>query len=320
MILTNVLKNNDVIGIIGTAKNVGKTTVLNECISINKDIAITSIGLDGEEVDQITSLHKPKIKVYKGMVCATAIDTLKSIKENYEVLEHTSISSALGDIVVIKVLKPFNILLAGPANKTGLTTVINILKKYKQKILVDGALYRRSHLGTSCDAIILCVGAVMNSDINQVVLITSMIVDLYQIRRFEQLLNYDFSTSFIQNDLEVITVNHKEDVFSYINTYTKLLYIKGAVTNNVINQLVVHRNELYGKILIVDNPASFICDYDKLQYLKQLKLQLFTLDTTAIKLVCYNPTSIYHYHFDNDEMKLKLTNKINIDVINVLNR
>jgi molybdopterin-guanine dinucleotide biosynthesis protein len=53
------------LGVLGTAKNTGKTTTLNallKCLS-EKLLALTSIGFDGEDLDHITCLPKPNVFV-----------------------------------------------------------------------------------------------------------------------------------------------------------------------------------------------------------------------------------------------------------------
>ncbi|MBU4562316.1 hypothetical protein KKB17_02785, partial [bacterium] len=54
-----------VLGILGTAKNTGKTTTTSALLEIannkNLSVGITSIGYDGEDIDNITGLPKPRI-------------------------------------------------------------------------------------------------------------------------------------------------------------------------------------------------------------------------------------------------------------------
>ena len=63
------------LSIVGLEKNTGKTVCLNYILSqlknSNKQIAITSIGIDGENRDQVTHTHKPEIEVYEGMLFVT---------------------------------------------------------------------------------------------------------------------------------------------------------------------------------------------------------------------------------------------------------
>jgi len=58
-----------IVGIAGTAKNTGKTTttsaILDELYNMEIPIGLTSIGYDGEEIDNITRLPKPRLFVRK---------------------------------------------------------------------------------------------------------------------------------------------------------------------------------------------------------------------------------------------------------------
>ena len=52
------------LSIVGMDKNTGKTVCLNYVLSRLKDLgvktAVTSIGIDGERVDQVFGSHKPR--------------------------------------------------------------------------------------------------------------------------------------------------------------------------------------------------------------------------------------------------------------------
>ena len=59
-----------VLGILGTSKNTGKTTTTSALLEIannkNLSVGITSIGYDGEDIDNITGLPKPRIFAKRG--------------------------------------------------------------------------------------------------------------------------------------------------------------------------------------------------------------------------------------------------------------
>ena len=62
-LILDAIKKYKVISIIGSSKNVSKTTSLNHIIKLLKNkytIGVTSIGRDGEPYDAITELPKPK--------------------------------------------------------------------------------------------------------------------------------------------------------------------------------------------------------------------------------------------------------------------
>jgi molybdopterin-guanine dinucleotide biosynthesis protein len=64
------------LGIAGTAKNTGKTTataaIIQELRTRGVGFYLTSIGYDGENIDNVTGLPKPKLRVEPGDVVATA--------------------------------------------------------------------------------------------------------------------------------------------------------------------------------------------------------------------------------------------------------
>ncbi|HOK71539.1 MAG TPA: hypothetical protein PLM83_08815, partial [Bacillota bacterium] len=68
------------VGIVGLAKNCGKTTVLNRMIrqatSNGITVGVTSGGRDGELYDAITGLPKPPIYLPAGSLVALAESTI----------------------------------------------------------------------------------------------------------------------------------------------------------------------------------------------------------------------------------------------------
>ncbi|MGE5542148.1 MAG: hypothetical protein ACM3WT_03850, partial [Bacillota bacterium] len=70
------------VGVAGTAKNTGKTTTLmgamRECQERGRLVRLTSIGYDGEDVDNVTGLPKPRIYCDRGTMFATASECLKA--------------------------------------------------------------------------------------------------------------------------------------------------------------------------------------------------------------------------------------------------
>ena len=64
------------IAVIGLAKNSGKTVTLNAIIkgaqASGISVGVASAGRDGEKLDALTGLPKPKIALQKGTLVATA--------------------------------------------------------------------------------------------------------------------------------------------------------------------------------------------------------------------------------------------------------
>ena len=62
--------------IVGLEKNTGKTECLNYVLKrlehSGKQLAVTSIGIDGEGTDQVTLTQKPEIELYNDVIFVTS--------------------------------------------------------------------------------------------------------------------------------------------------------------------------------------------------------------------------------------------------------
>ncbi|MBQ2490964.1 MAG: hypothetical protein II539_04640, partial [Muribaculaceae bacterium] len=72
----NEILNYSSLSIVGLEKNTGKTECLKYVLKRmpvdSRRIAVTSIGIDGETVDQVTRTQKPEIVLPQGMFFATS--------------------------------------------------------------------------------------------------------------------------------------------------------------------------------------------------------------------------------------------------------
>lgn len=166
MIKTPALKT---IGIVGTAKNTGKTTALialaGALEAARKKVALTSIGYDGEAVDSLTLLPKPRIDLPAGALVATAERCLENARLKADLTERTGISTALGEVLILRVTAPGRMVVAGPNQREGLAQVISMLEEAGSDIvLVDGAMARIAPMAAA-DGIIFTTGAARSTDL-----------------------------------------------------------------------------------------------------------------------------------------------------------
>ncbi len=140
--------NNPVaIGVVGTAKNTGKTTTLSYLMEYahrsGRNMAVTGIGYDGEEIDNITMLPKSRLYLHKGTILTTAEMCLKRSPVEYRIILRTGISTALGELLIVEVTKSGYIVVAGPNKAASLSTVLDHIKKLKRDVVfVDGSINR----------------------------------------------------------------------------------------------------------------------------------------------------------------------------------
>ena len=113
-----------IIGTAGTAKNTGKTTtniaILRELFKTDISIGLTSIGYDGEDIDNITGLPKPRLLLKEGTIVATSEKCLHGSTAQFDVIKSTNISTPLGKIIIAQVIKKGLVIIAGPNKSTEL--------------------------------------------------------------------------------------------------------------------------------------------------------------------------------------------------------
>jgi hypothetical protein len=330
--IKNSIEKHKVISIIGISKNAGKTTVMNKIIDIYKKraICITSIGLDGEKVDNITNKDKPRIKVYPGMLVLTAIKSLKETTAKYRVLELTSIRSALGKIVLIEITEPGLVLLAGPTSKNSIKKSLQMIQKYNPFItLIDGALFRKSIASADVsDAVIFVTGASYSENMNVIVNDTKHMVDQLMKKNMklpkkftekmdENVISYDENNKCFQSYNDSLIFN-ENNIAPLISGGNILLYLPGALTDRLTDVILKNRNQFNKLNIIIKDSSFLLISPENWEKLKIIGVKVNVLNPIEILFVAYNPTSPYFYEFDNLEFKSKLREKLNILLVNVM--
>lgn len=187
-----------VVGVAGTAKNTGKTTttsaLLDEALDRNLNIGLTSIGYDGEEVDNITGLPKPRLTLKKGSIVATARKCLLSSTAKFEVIESTDIMTPLGRLYIVEIVQGGLVVIAGPNKSVELRRILGMMKKLARcdLIVVDGALNRIAPM-VETDGIILATGASKNTDIVDLVAETRALNEIFSLDQTDEDIKSIFS-------------------------------------------------------------------------------------------------------------------------------
>ena len=162
-----------VIGFAGTAKNTGKTTTASKVLSSLRNqgarIAVTSIGYDGENIDNVTGLPKPLYYLKSGDIIATASQCLKPASaSSYKIIYETDVQTILGAIQVVEIIQPNTYTLAGPNRRSDLEIVLEILLQNQvDYTLIDGALNRIVPM-ICADGLVISTGASFDDQINNI--------------------------------------------------------------------------------------------------------------------------------------------------------
>lgn len=311
----------------GNSKNAGKTTVINSVLQgLNTSkIAITSIGFDGEQYDQVNFMEKPRILVKPGYIVVTAENTLEHFEAEYKVLEKTDISTSIGHVFVCEIKTCGNALIAGPSTNNGMSKMIKILEKYDLKhILIDGAFSRQIFAKIS-NATILIIGANFHRNIDEVVDNAESIISKFKLKKppFQSDFLSEIDNITLVNDvdnykkLEVNTALKNTANFSWDQSEKyRFLYLPKSLTNILVENLISIRNHFHSDI-IVNSPLNIQLSKKNLSNLWKLKNKIYTLNPVNLIAVCYNPFSPKGYEFNDDEFKAKLEHRIDMNVYNV---
>ncbi len=159
------------LGIAGTAKNTGKTTttaaICQELRMRGIPLSITSIGYDGENIDNITGLPKPKLWVEPGDIIATAEKCFKNCTAGFRILEETKIDTPLGRVRIAEVKRAGLAVTAGPNKSADVKSVAAMLRQIGPGVVIfDGALNRIAPLAET-EGFILATGAAKTKNIIQ---------------------------------------------------------------------------------------------------------------------------------------------------------
>jgi hypothetical protein len=200
------VNNAPVIGIAGTAKNTGKTTTLNlllaESARRSLVVCVTGIGYDGEEIDNITLLPKPRIHLLPGTIAATSERCLQENDRQIEIIERTGLRTPLGEILIIRVKKDCTLVIAGPNKRNDLAALIELLRKYPSSaIVVDGSLNRISPMSV-VDRVIITSGGSRSAD--------SMVI-AEELQAIESIFSYPVIASVISSDHPVRSIPYLLD-------------------------------------------------------------------------------------------------------------
>jgi hypothetical protein len=325
------------ISIIGTAKNVGKTTTLNYMINVAKNkykLGLTSIGRDGESKDEIFSTPKPRIYVEKGTIIATAKQCIFNSDITKEILVATNLNTPLGEILIIRALSDGFVELAGPSKNVELLKIKKILYDLNcDLVFIDGAVNRKSYAAPIVtDATILATGAAFSHDIEKVVDHTSHLVNLLTLESENDLQIISLSKEIFKvGTIGIISPNLKMKIIDDINARDALknikkellvdfpnIVVKGIVSDNFIEELMNYANTYNRIVLLVEDSTKLFISRDVLSRFQKSGGILKVAYPIKIVGVTINPKSLNGDGFSNDKFLKLLKQNIQIPVFNLL--
>ena len=251
-VFDEILANRSV-SVVGMAKNTGKTEclryILAGCAVRGHVAGVTSIGIDGESLDQVTGTEKPEIVLDEGTLFVTAENFYRERRLTSEILDIGNTQTALGRLVVARAVTTGKAILAGPTATGQVRGVIRQLHDLGAKtVFVDGALSRKS-LGSPAvtDAMVLATGAALSPNLPELVRKTRFVYDLLKLPAFEsplvsEMLEIESGIRAVTDDGRLVDLGissafllekNKSRLFEQGTT----LFVSGAVGDNLFDFL-----------------------------------------------------------------------------------
>ena len=171
--------------VIGTAKNVGKTTTIDALLRVADDrgaiVGLTSIGRDGEAFDAVDGQPKPRLFLQRRTIVATARDLLPHPRVREMLGEGAR--SALGPIAFFRLREPMFVEIAGaPLARDVRATIARLAEYGGDPVLVDGAIDRIAAIAGGDDAVIVATGAALGGTSAEVIAQTASLTARLRLR------------------------------------------------------------------------------------------------------------------------------------------
>lgn len=319
------------LSIVGLEKNTGKTVCLNYILhrmnELGVHVGVTSIGVDGEQVDAVFATAKPEITLYEGTHFITS-EQHYTKRQLVSILEHVdSRRTALGPLVTARVLVRGKALLSGAATTGVLKSQIEQLDSMGVGIsIVDGALSRLSLASpTVTDAMILATGAAVSANVKQLVAKTKFLHNLICLNEVsselrDTLNNIESGIWAIDSEQQPHDLNIRS-AFLIGNTdnkmfaYGKTFFAAGAISDRLLKILVAKERDI--TLITRDFTKLFITPEAYVEFTRRGG-RLLVLQRSRLIAVTLNPTSPQGFLLDSKSTCEALSDALQTPVYDVM--
>lgn len=327
--VNDILKHRS-LSIVGLEKNTGKTVCLNYILhrlnELGVSVGVTSIGVDGEQVDAVFATAKPEIVLYEGTRFITSEQHYMK-RQVVSVLEHVdSRRTSLGPLVTARVLVPGKVLLSGAATTAALREQMQMLDSMGCNIsIVDGALSRLSLASpTVTEAMILATGAAVSANVKQLIAKTRFQYNLICLDEVAPSLRDNLSTieSGIwalddenqAHDLGIASVFLIDRSEGDILRFGKRLFVAGAVSDRLLKTLSAKGG---GITLIARDFTKLFLTPETYNAYVRAGNRLMVLQRSKLIAITLNPTSPQGFLLDSKSTCAALSDALQTPVYDV---
>ena len=300
------------LSIVGLEKNTGKTVCLNYILhrmnELGIHVGVTSIGVDGEQVDSVFATAKPEITLYEGTHFITSEQHYlrRQLVSSLEAVD--SRRTALGPLVTARVLLRGKVLLSGAATTGVLRQQIEQLDSMGVRLsIVDGALSRLSLASpTVTDAMILATGAAVSANLKQLVAKTKFLFDLINIEEVDPALREPLNNiesgiwavddDGVAHDLGIASAFLIGQAEGDLLRFGHRFFASGAVSDRLLRTLAQKDKDI---TLIARDFTKLFITPEALSDFRRRGGRLLVLQRSRLLAVTLNPTSPQGFLLDS---------------------
>lgn len=326
----DILKHRS-LSIVGLEKNTGKTVCLNYILrrlnEMHVSVGVTSIGVDGEQVDSVFATAKPEIILYEGSCFITSEQHYlkRQLVSQLEAVD--SRRTALGPLVTARVLVRGKALLSGAATTGILRTHIEQLGNMGVDLtIVDGALSRLSLASpTVTDAMVLATGAAVSANVKQLVSKTKFLYNLICLDAVEPALRerlnpiqsglWGIDDDGIPHDLGISSVFLIDRVETSLLHFGHTLFASGAVSDRLLRLLTTKAEGI--TLITRDFTKLFITPEAYVEFTRRNN-RILVLQRSRLIAVTLNPTSPQGFLLDSKSTCSALSEALQMPVYDVM--
>ena len=320
------------VSIVGMAKNTGKTTclnyVLNRLEEENRKVALTSIGVDGEERDILYDTLKPRIRLKKGNYFITSEKHFGEKELDAKVISISHRNTALGRLITAEAQSEGKVILSGPSDSLWLHECIDSLLKLGADItLVDGALSRMSLASPAItDAMVLCTGAACSVQLERLIKKVKFLCDMINLppsdADLQKVCNHAKEGVWALTEQGTLAEKITDSLFvghqpiAEWTTQYKHFFINGVLTDNFLKTLNADTKLSDIRLTVRDFSRIFVHPATYNRFVRRGG-RIDVLQQAKLLTLCTNPVSPEGYRYDAEFLRNEIQQALLLPVYDV---
>jgi hypothetical protein len=306
------LENLDSLAVVGIAKNVGKTTLINQIsqfVGQKKQLGFVSIGIDGESRDAWSGRPKPVVFVPEGSWIATSRSLVQWEEGCWDYVKGLGSYSLMGELVIAHTTRPVAVKLAGMCHLRDLERVLAIYREKELFSLVDGAYDRKTFARpTLTDGMILVVGGAAGRTESEIIRKVSHWLYQVNLPVCEEMSKIEMFHQAVLEKQVWGMHKGKKSRFPFSSLFSSSSEIRewdafgipGALTNKMLRFFI--DQAYYPSLLLPDCTHLFVADYILRTFLRQGG-KIEVMRSIRMIGVAINPTNPEGKRFDADRLE-----------------